>query len=904
MLALSILLTSCAGGTKKAAVETPLPSDALVTSTATPESTPTPAPTATPEPTPTATPDPVVEIPYIFTLDEEGWREYGIPTSFDLRSVDTDGDGKGDRCFVTSVKLQNPYGTCWGFSAIAASEISILGSIYLNDPEAYKKLDLSEKQFTYFMNLPLDDEENPQNGEGFYPPDKSNDYLFNTGGNSCLALSLFAQGVGLSEEYKEGNEVFIYRGANGYTEQRIIDGEFRNFCYSSDDDWSIPEDYRFKFDYTLRTAILLAEPAKHEAIEGDKDGKTEYVYNAEATEAIKLQLLQRRGVSIACCADNASPDEEDNKPGKYLNTDTWAHYTWDDGEVNHAVTIIGWDDDYAKENFLADHQPPENGAWLVKNSWGSGEEEFPNKGDGQWGIKVPLKDKDGNEVKDENGETVMTCSGYFWLSYYDMSLALPTAFILEKNDSANEYTVDQHNYFPLFYITYEDSEEESRMANVFKASKPQMLDSFSFIAPADRLTVKYSVYILRSAYENPEDGMLIFEGEGFYEHQGYYKIQLDNQTYIQQGQFFSVIVTMTDEDGLYYRNYICDYSSKGSETSFAVVNKGESYYYEDGWHDYVEYRDKKVAEEEDLYSGWTCFIDNFPIKALSYPLTEKMNIKLVDISDHAGVLYLYEGEDKTTVKLRFYGDGDREMGIPEIKWGIIGDDGIVSIREKKNGGELEITGLKEGTVYLTASVEGIGTTVGKFEVMKYEISKISVEDAVFDGSKAEPEVKVYLNSDKLLTEGTDYTVSYFNNNSCGIGKVVVTPIGKDLGDGVSNVLYFKIAPPAPEIKSISIKNGKIKGTLSDMSKYGTCGYVLVYAVKGTYDYTYEWVDVPAFELSVDDGYEYEVSVCCGVNVTGQEMDEEMAENTYDEDVGFNIVYSQYSNSVTVTPGQA
>ena len=35
-----------------------------------------------------------------------------LPASFDLRSVDTDGDGIGDRCYVTPVRSQYPFGTC------------------------------------------------------------------------------------------------------------------------------------------------------------------------------------------------------------------------------------------------------------------------------------------------------------------------------------------------------------------------------------------------------------------------------------------------------------------------------------------------------------------------------------------------------------------------------------------------------------------------------------------------------------------------------------------------------------------------------------------------------------------------------------------------------------------------
>lgn len=52
----------------------------------------------------------------------------------------------------------------------------------------------------------------------------------------------------------------------------------------------------------------------------------------------------------------------------------------------HAVAIVGWDDEYSRENFNENHRPDTDGAWLCKNSWGEG-----------W----------SND------------NGYFWISYED-----------------------------------------------------------------------------------------------------------------------------------------------------------------------------------------------------------------------------------------------------------------------------------------------------------------------------------------------------------------------------------------------------------------------------------------------------------------------------------------------------
>ena len=62
-------------------------------------------------------------------------------------------------------------------------------------------------------------------------------------------------------------------------------------------------------------------------------------------------------------AQISTSDYNENKNNLYTSPE--ANY-W----IDHAVSIVGWDDNYSKENFPEGHRPQNNGAYIALNSWG------------------------------------------------------------------------------------------------------------------------------------------------------------------------------------------------------------------------------------------------------------------------------------------------------------------------------------------------------------------------------------------------------------------------------------------------------------------------------------------------------------------------------------------------------
>ncbi|MBR2742073.1 MAG: S-layer homology domain-containing protein [Clostridia bacterium] len=610
-------------------------------------------------------------------FDEDALPEWAIDTGEDEKeTAELSGALPSRFCLidegvVTPAKQQSPFGTCVSFAVTAAAETSILsaaGKTYEEMP-----LDLSEKHLAWFTGHPITELTDPaQAGEGIHCFNEENDpnAVFNVAGRIRWAEAVFSSGAGPAEE-----ELFPYRGSEGITEyeymrdnhdewieneknryltaynmtlpellkafditeeylyeylewsyadelEKLESGERADF-YSAADDWSIPEtdslgrsNRSLTAGYTLTDCNFLSPVALLDE-NGAWAGLSE-----EGMTAAKKELLCGRGLAVAFCGTMPNPGVTDDE--RYMNKDTWAHYTFDGSPSSHAVCIVGWDDTYSRDNFNGGvdeetglcRTPPGDGAWIVKNSWGRsggcGESESGRAiGKNDWGI-------DG--------------SGCFYLSYYDTSLKEPLeSMVFAKSPTDKEVFTYQYDYIPTSYPLLYTSNDVHGTANVFTAEDDVKLVSAGFSTYFGNMRVTVAVYRLDDGALTPTEGTLLERTSRWFEYAGYHRIDLETEPELDRGDRFSVVVTaysMTEDGSREYSAYIRGGvgKEKAAQLGYAsyyvsVVNPGESFRYDEGeWFDWGEHMKSEIfAAELVSINREGCVFDNFPIKAFAVP---------------------------------------------------------------------------------------------------------------------------------------------------------------------------------------------------------------------------------------------------------------------------------------------
>lgn len=226
-------------------------------------------------------------------------RSFGsLPSKYDSRTLG----------YLTSVKNQNPWGTCWAFGALASGEASLIKK-GLTDTS----VDLSELHLSYFFFEESNDPLGNTSGDKVSLPFGTTHYL-DSGGNNLFTMFALSKWIGAVPE---------------------------SSAPYSHDLLSVP---------TLDQNLAYADSAHLQ--------NARFVSTADIV-SVKNLIMEYGAVSTAMYYDN-----------RYLSRQNAYYCPRVSSFANHIVTFVGWDDTYPKEAF-SNKKVSSDGAWIVKNSYGT-----------------------------------------------------------------------------------------------------------------------------------------------------------------------------------------------------------------------------------------------------------------------------------------------------------------------------------------------------------------------------------------------------------------------------------------------------------------------------------------------------------------------------------------------------
>ncbi|SFQ07257.1 Cysteine protease, C1A family [Lachnospiraceae bacterium XBB1006] len=349
---------------------------------------------------------------------------------------------------VTPVRFQKDAGLCWAFAATSAMESNAL-------MKGLGTYDLSEVHLAYFsltgVTKPL--------------PGLEGDVLTFTGNKPW----------------------YQYGGYSGFATVHLMNG------YGA-----VPESVAPLSMLPSQPSQSLATGHAVLSLTGTKEIK------ASNKNAVK-QAIMTTGALV--CGTHFS-----RNGSAYYNAKTGALYVNKKKNLDHDITIVGWDDNYPRSNF-GTTKPKQDGAWLCKNCWGS-----------SWGNK-----------------------GYFWLSYEDVPSQQDTCYAYEVEKATPSLYIYQHDGGYALY-GYEHCTD---MANVFTAvSNTTLLRVSNYLEPTSGTLTIYK----QDKKNAPGSGEKLLSQHFSTSTTGYRTFLLKQPVSLKKGERFTILFSF-DRPTFAYTDY-------------------------------------------------------------------------------------------------------------------------------------------------------------------------------------------------------------------------------------------------------------------------------------------------------------------------------------------------------------
>lgn len=245
-----------------------------------------------------------------------------------------------------------------------------------------------------------------------------------------------------------------------------------------------------------------------------------YVMELSSTAQVKRKIQELGAVSASYFAGSG-----------YMNDDSTAYYNPDatkNSPINHAVTVVGWDDNYSKNNFR--YKPAHNGAWLVKGSWGA--------------------DQDND--------------GFYWVSYDEAEFGQFSCYDFEESCD-NTY----HYSKMTGYVVNASNDGSVYGANVFIANADEKLNKAGFMYVGKTGSADYTLSVYTDVSDSDPIGVLEMQISGSVSANGFYTVDLPDDILLEKGEKYSISVKFSGDGG---RGYLLAESDRTSK-----AQAGQSY---------------------------------------------------------------------------------------------------------------------------------------------------------------------------------------------------------------------------------------------------------------------------------------------------------------------------------------
>lgn len=248
-------------------------------------------------------------------------------------------------------------------------------------------------------------------------------------------------------------------------------------------------------------------------------------------DRIKEMVFRCGGVQSSLYMPLSNPSSNSD----YYNAENYAYCYIGTEKPNHDVVIIGWDDNYPKENFNLSMEA--DGAFICRNSWG---ESFAD-------------------------------NGTFYISYYDTNIGIHNVVYTKIEEADNYDSIYQSDLCGwVGLLGY--GKESAYFSNVYTAKGEEYLEAVGFYATGK--DTEYEVYLVKDFKNTGSFAEKEPLKSGKFTNAGYYTVPLKDKVALKKGEKFAIVVRITTPNAK--RPIAIEYAADKA-TERVDISDGEGY---------------------------------------------------------------------------------------------------------------------------------------------------------------------------------------------------------------------------------------------------------------------------------------------------------------------------------------